>query len=368
MTTVESNDSTVGFFFSSFVTSARTLPVSMAARSLTRDALWEVDDVEWVLAPLTVVLTAVSNITLLAHEGRVVWLTRRLIPPKLLVLSLCSADLLATVTGFLPLWLFFVLPHSASPALLVTSPPEPAWSSSENSSGVSPSVSPSSSVSTDSTSSSDHSVGVAGVNPVVLTAGYSVSVFLLAMFWTLAQCIVVVMGIERFLALRAPFFYTARCSSQAFLAVIGLLALASGGVGAFHMLVHRHDVRTDPVVYAGFVDSGSLAYNAFTLTQGLVWTVVLLLCNWAVTHELRRMEQRVTVMRMKDQSEYLKQLSLVHGAGREFARFMMAVNVVFLLSSLPNLVSNTNSQFRLSSLPNPVGNSVSFRFPRKHGL
>nr|KAG5714729.1 hypothetical protein BaRGS_000217 [Batillaria attramentaria] len=178
------------------------------------------------------------------------------------------------------------------------------------------------------------------------------------MFWTLAQCIVVVMGIERFLALRAPFFYTARCSSQAFLAVIGLLALASGGVGAFHMLVHRHDVRTDPVVYAGFVDSGSLAYNAFTLTQGLVWTVVLLLCNWAVTHELRRMEQRVTVMRMKDQSEYLKQLSLVHGAGREFARFMMAVNVVFLLSSLPNLIRFAVQYFcwrmsHISALLNP---------------
>ena len=51
----------------------------------------------------------------------------------------------------------------------------------------------------------------------------------------------------------------------------------------------------------------------------------------------------MTVMRMKDHSDYMKQLSMVHGAGREFARFMMAVNILFLLSACPNLVSGLSA-------------------------
>lgn len=344
MMMTESNDSTVTLM-QSFVTSTVVLPGNLAGEKLTRrDALWEVEEVERVLAPLTVALTAVSNVTLLVHETRVVWLTRTLIPPKLLVLSLCSADLLATLTGFLPLWLYFVVPQDARGTPGTTSTTQ-TWSSTANPHS---SPSPASATTTRVPDSSSHSTTpfpdppggpTDGGDPLLHSAGYSATLFLLTTFWTLAQCIVVLMGVERFLALRAPFFYTARCSSPAFIAALGLLSLVSGGVGAFHLLVHRQELEEHPVVFAGFLDSRSLAHNVFTLTQGLVWTVVLLMCNWAVTRELRRMECRVTVMRMKDQSEYLKQLSLVHGAGREFARFMMAVNIVFLLSSLPNLVS-----------------------------
>ncbi|XP_076458633.1 uncharacterized protein LOC143292328 [Babylonia areolata] len=392
----------------------------------------EVGQVEGVLTPfLCLPLVTLSNLALLVHEARVAWRSRRLIPPKLLVMALASADLAATLLGFLPLWLLFhlhppslatSLPAASSSVAIIathhpstTSPPPSSlllrrngsdavtlprdeaglaeelpstFSSSSSSSSVwegttmlskvsvrsttgtvsgfyndddaffsSSSSSLSSSPSFSSSTSSSSSSSQRWQQPVVHTAGYAFFLFLLTAFWTLAQCIVVVMGVERFLALRAPFFYTARCTCSTFLLVLAALALASCCVALFHLLVQLSEVKNDedvdhhlpvlllhPPVFAGFLDSRSLAHNVFTLVQGLLWTGVLLLCNWGVTRELRKMEESVTVVRgggVKDQGhqgDYLKQLSLVHGAGREFARFMMAVNVVFLLSSCPNLV------------------------------
>ena len=312
------------------------------------DELWEVRQVENVLTPLVVTLIAVSNLTLLVHEARLVWRTQHIIQPKLLVVALCSADLMATLVGFLPLWVLFVMPQEAprhgdshagsSPG---TSPDGSSPDSLVNSSTLS--TNQTSAVVPEVTAAHFTSVSPGGSSlakqPAAHTIGYSVVLFLLTSFWTLAQCIVVVMGVERFLALRFPFFYTARCTCGVFLAVLGVLALVSCGVGSFHLVVQLEELEGDPLVFAGFLDSRSLPHNVFSLVQGLVWSVVLLLCNWAVTRELRRMEQRVTLVRMKDQREYMKQFSMVHGAGREFARFMMAVNVIFLLSSSPNLVS-----------------------------
>ena len=78
------------------------------------DELWEVRRVEQVMAPLVVTLIAVSNLTLLVHEARLVWRTQRLIQPKLLVVALCSADLMTTLVGFLPLWILFELPQEST--------------------------------------------------------------------------------------------------------------------------------------------------------------------------------------------------------------------------------------------------------------
>jgi hypothetical protein len=368
---------------------------------------WEVERVEAVLAPLTVVLVFMSNATLLIHEARLVWRTRRLVQPKLLVLALCFSDLLATAIGFLPLWILFAVPLEFSATIV--NPPQTAAASVSSTTGneltnvstrgtlkannlstistLMTSVQTSSVTDTTASTLNSNEISTphSGVFAVsfsltpreVGSNSYQAAFFLHTAFWSLAQCIVVVMGVERFLALRVPFFYSARCSVLAFLAVLGLLLLLSCGVGVFLLLVHLQELGpegqyyvcslttsndssslstiprsrlgrllTSPpsfsqplMVYAGFLTNLSLAHNVFTLLQGVLWSCVLLLCNWAVRRELQRMEMRVTVVRLRDQSEYMKQLSMVHGAGREFARFMMAVNILFIIVCSPNLVS-----------------------------
>ena len=313
------------------------------------DERWRCGRWRNVLTPLVVTLIAVSNLTLLVHEARLVWRTQHIIQPKLLVVALCSAEPHGDARRILPLWVLFVTPQETPRHGDSHSGKQPCASPD----GSSPhSLVNSSTFSTNQTSAVVPEVTASTFHlrlprrpadwpnsPPRTPSANSVVLFLLTSFWTLAQCIVVVMGVERFLALRFPFFYTARCTCGVFLVVLGVRALVSCGVGSFHLVVQLEELEGDPLVFAGFLDSRSLPHNVFSLVQGLVWSVVLLLCNWAVTRELRRMEQRVTLVRMKDQREYMKQFSMVHGAGREFARFMMAVNVIFLLSSSPNLVS-----------------------------
>ncbi|KAL8603579.1 hypothetical protein ACOMHN_022531 [Nucella lapillus] len=312
-------------------------------RTRVWEEVWEVRRVEGVLTPVSVILTTLSNMALLMYELRLVCRSRKLIPPKLLVMALASTDLIATLLGFLPLWVLFEVSQTPTHGTNNSKQPQLLHNESDT-------VSLSTQTSLGKVSFPGITTEVNAIlspwpatynplrQPAAHTVGYAVVLFLLTAFWTLAQCIVVVMGVERFLALRAPFFYTARCTIAAFLLVLAALFLVSCGVGSFHLIVHLAELKEQPPVFAGFLDARSMSHNVFTLVQGLVWTFVLLLCNWGVTCELRRMEESMTVMRMKDHSEYLKQLSMVHGAGREFARFMMAVNVVFLLSSCPNLV------------------------------
>lgn len=291
--------------------------------------------VERVLCPLSVTFIGVSNVTLLAHEACVVWRTRRVTPPKLLVLALASADTLATLIGFLPLWILSDTQFSDYNASAVVDTSPPASSELQQQA-----------TNTNSDLLFGESVTISageGNDANVLTsAGYSLCLFLLVTFWTMAQCIVVVMGVERVLALRAPFFYTAHCSCMAFLMVLAALTLVSGLMAGMHLFVHLREAALPQhsLLFAGFLEADSLALNGVLIAQGVLWTLVLLLCNWAVMHELRRMERRVTVMRVKDQSEYLKQLSLVHGSGREFSRLMMTINALFVSSSFPHLVSD----------------------------
>ena len=446
----------------------------------------DVEAVERVLTPLFVTLVVLSNATLLAHEGRVAWRCRRVIPPKLLVMVLAATDLAATVLGFLPLWLLSLVgldtvalkTHSAgldtspqgpasafsdthTPGFDLSSPgnssaridtypagsnasvlgtfPHSSTHSPDSHSALPETVSPpfnrrtpglqlslletTSSLSNIRTPSFNSSLpGVApllpnaqtptGINQleawsqtsgyilstlltsagnvtegflgrsgsdgtpaslhnatevfptpaeaqsVASTVGYSVALFLLTALWTLAQGIVVVMGVERMLALTAPFFYTRRCTTPSFMAVLALLALGSCAVAACHVAVHLHEVHVERRVYAGFWVSGSLPLGVVVMVQGVVWTVVLLACNCGVMVELRRMERSVTVVRGKNDADYLQRMSLVHGAGREFARFMMAVNFIFVLASFPHLVSGDS----LSLFPSPFSLCLSSSF------
>ncbi|KAL8591048.1 hypothetical protein ACOMHN_015671 [Nucella lapillus] len=303
--------------------------------------LWEVVDVERVLTPISVLVIALSNLTLLGHEARVVWRTKRLIPPKLLALVLSLSDLLATVLGYFPLWILFEMSIKSSDRSLLHKTSKPVFngshsiSSTEGEFGNLTTVPNLQGTSTQNVPPSPRSLDTDGV---VRSVAYAVFFFLLTSCWIMAQYTVVVMAIERFVALRTPYFYAVRVSCLACVGVVGILTGLSCGIGAFHIKVHLDEVKNHLLVYVGFLDSKSLPHNVLTLVQGVLCTAVLLVCNWAVTRELRRMERCVTVMRMKDQSDYMKQLSMVHGAGREFARFMMAVNIVYLLSSCPKLV------------------------------
>ncbi|XP_070185194.1 uncharacterized protein [Littorina saxatilis] len=317
------------------------------------DEFHEVERAELVLSPIFVTLIVVSNLVLLVHEMRVVIRTRRLIQPKLLVLALTTADLMATAVGYLPLWIIFVIPQGngegglSDPLGPPTSTPATFFNESDPFGDLLTALTTNTVVSRAASDTSTLPGGLSRtpstptppLQPVMYTVGYSVCLVLHTAFWTLGQFIIVVMGVERFLALRTPFFYTAKCTTGAVAFVLAILTLASGGIGGFHLITQEDDLLWGPLVFAGFLVSRSLAHNVYILVQGLLWAVVLLACNWAVRRELKRMEQHVTVVRMKDQSEYMKQLSMVHGAGREFARFMMAVNVIFLLSSSPNLIS-----------------------------
>ena len=311
-----------------------------------RSGSWEVSSVERVLAPLLVALIVVSNITLLAHEANVVWKTQRLIQPKLLVLALCTADLLATILGFLPLWILFRLPidfqidvseipsqHSAhliNPSHSLSSLSQTSSVNATESSLLNATHNFTTAPTISSSVLTNYQVTYWSTPACVDSGVYRASVFLQTLFWTLAQFVVVVMGVERFLALRTPFFYSSRCSVIAFLALLGVLVILSSAIAAFHLVIHMQEleetkgqftftldfptyssspvqldlkeeharltgrVKDQVMVFAGFVDSRSLAHNVYTLVQGIIWSAVLVVCNWAVLHELRQMEKKVS--------------------------------------------------------------------------
>ena len=161
-----------------------------------------------------------------------------------------------------------------------------------------------------------------------------------------SQCIVVLMGIERFLSIRKPFFYDKYCTRTMFIwSLLGLL-LYSIGVVILQITLDYNGVSESydsgwqlycfsTEFYRGNRSHSQIILSAIEITQVMVLVVIMLTCNICVMKTLGVMERRAAVTCPRNKQEYLRQKDVISGIHREFSNLMLAISVCFVICVVP---------------------------------
>lgn len=176
--------------------------------------------------------------------------------------------------------------------------------------------------------------------------------FIFSFFLTTSQCIVVLMGVERYLSMEKPFFYQNYCTVNrcaALLVVVWLYSTMVAGAGIAMEEVHDNSGQADrakkygcynlPCTQLGpYRTTNAKIFALWTLIQGLFFICVLLISNVVVIKAIKVLEEKAATCCPRSKEEYMRQMDMIKGIHREFSRLMQVINVVFSLCLLPTLV------------------------------
>ncbi|XP_033629539.1 prostaglandin E2 receptor EP4 subtype-like [Asterias rubens] len=174
----------------------------------------------------------------------------------------------------------------------------------------------------------------------------------------LSKCIVVVMGIERYLSIKKPFFYDNSVTPRRIgVVILGIIFYSVSLSGFFIAGVTTRTWEACPASASKdhclkLIDSNSNlydnqtkylylnsavenAYEYFTLLEGVVMTVVLISCNVVVIRCMQRLKAHLELACPRNREEYMKQVDMIRGAPADFSRLMVAIAVVFVVCILP---------------------------------
>lgn len=218
--------------------------------------------------------------------------------------------------------------------------------------------------------------GVFGILPRIILASsipcnssshlrfYMATRFVLGCFIVLSKLTVVLMGIERFISIRAPFFYVRNCSLKTFAFIKSLLIIYSLVLGSVSMFLdlqlfrkmqneteHLADVSCHKafLYFEFYVYSWRSSvvwkylpiangFTVFVLMQDFVLIILLLICNTSVIGGLQDMEKRIMESCPRPTASRTDAIDLMTATGKEFSRLMVAINIAVLLITTPYMV------------------------------
>lgn len=264
---------------------------------------------------ITLALAVLSNTCLLVLESKI-WLKhRRLSQPRLLIILLALVDTISCIFGILP-------------RLIISS-----------------------------------------LTPCLVSQIYMLTRFTLGCFGILSKLTVVLMGVERFISIRAPFFYVRNCTIKSFVVVHIILVMYSlllGSVSIFLdyylfesstkliqnieaikcqtiFLIFEFEIYPRKTTGTSITQwqymSATSAFTIFKLMQDFTLILILLICNTSVISGLRDMEKRLQVSCPRSTSDQSNAAQdLMTATGKEFSRLMIAINIIVLLLITPEMV------------------------------
>ncbi|XP_022104232.1 prostaglandin E2 receptor EP4 subtype-like [Acanthaster planci] len=177
-----------------------------------------------------------------------------------------------------------------------------------------------------------------------------------------SKCIVVLMGIERYLSIKKPFFYdhsvTLRRVGLAILAM-AVYSLTLSGFFVAGVITRTWGACLGPITpsdpwdcptgevspqfgnasnqttYVLLFSTVENAYEYFTTLESVLMTVILISCNVVVIRCMQKLKAHLEVACPRNRAEYVKQMDMIRGAPADFSRLMVAVAVVFVVCILP---------------------------------
>ncbi|XP_071489480.1 rhodopsin, GQ-coupled-like [Diadema antillarum] len=180
-------------------------------------------------------------------------------------------------------------------------------------------------------------------------ASYLYGSFVITTCLRFSGCVVILMGVERYLSLLKPFFYDNSVTLKRMFLIIFLLGIYSFAMSTFHLvgeLTAKEEVCNTTVHVQCFNKSGTtslvhwtsrvyLAYDYITVMESLVNITVLVFCNVFVTQCMRQMRQRIDMVCPRNRDEYMKQVDMIRGVSAEFSRLMFGITLVFFVTVIP---------------------------------
>ncbi|XP_038072930.1 prostaglandin E2 receptor EP4 subtype-like [Patiria miniata] len=195
---------------------------------------------------------------------------------------------------------------------------------------------------------------------------YLYSIFVVVALNRFSKCIVVLMGIERYLSIKKPFLYdhqvTPRRIGWAMLAMI-VYSLSLAGFFLAGVTTRtwqacpgptttsnpadcppndmvpspnpQHNTSTNQTTVVLMFSTAEHAYEYFSTVESVLMTGILISCNVVVIRCMQKLKAHLEVACPRNRAEYVKQVDMIRGAPADFSRLMVAVAVVFVICILP---------------------------------
>ena len=184
---------------------------------------------------------------------------------------------------------------------------------------------------------------------------YLYSIFFVATCTRLSRCIVVIMGLERYMSFKHPFLYdeiTTQKRVALILFILSCYSLLAAGLYTFVVsgefaTTSKSSTYTDNS--CSILTNTSLykleallesVYDYWTLIESILLLLVLIYCNIIVIFCMRTLKTRMNVMCPRNRKEYLKQQEQIRGIPAEFSRLMVAITLLTLINIVPYEVSS----------------------------
>ena len=163
----------------------------------------------------------------------------------------------------------------------------------------------------------------------------------------LSGCVVILMGVERYLSLLKPFYYDNKVTIQRIFIVIFVLIVFSLLMSGFQLIGQLTTVTgecnsssssycfTKDDAFVSWTSRVHTVYNFISVFESLVYIVVLVVCNVFVIRCMRQMRRRIEMVCPRSRDEYMKQVDMIKGVSAEFSRLMVGITLVFLITIIP---------------------------------
>lgn len=174
---------------------------------------------------------------------------------------------------------------------------------------------------------------------------YLFSIFVLTTCTRLSRCIVVVMGLERYMSFKHPFLYDQITNIKRVVCIILIcitfysFMASTLFTSALAGLEHPNNACDNKTASLALQSTLELVYDIWTLVENIVLFFILLYCNIVVILCMRKLRIRVRLICPRNKAEYTKQKEMVHGIPAEFSRLMVAITILTLITTLPYEVS-----------------------------
>ncbi|ELU10518.1 hypothetical protein CAPTEDRAFT_200834 [Capitella teleta] len=186
-----------------------------------------------------------------------------------------------------------------------------------------------------------------------------------------SQYVVVLMGIERFLSIRKPFFYDKHCTRLLFVGLLIGLLVACIVSGVLRVILDSLVERSSAILVCPphrTTGEGALhlALSSIKIGQVIILVVVMLTCNICVMRTLKEMERRAAMSCPRNLQEYLRQRDVVFGIHREFSNLMLTISVCFVICTVPLQVRHICNHIPVWA--SPSADFVAWRLSLSNGI
>ncbi|XP_072034932.1 melanopsin-A-like [Amphiura filiformis] len=190
------------------------------------------------------------------------------------------------------------------------------------------------------------------------------SIFFIATCTRLSRCIVVIMGLERYMSFKRPFLYdevTTNRRVAMILLILTLYSLLSAGLYTFVVSGHVSSRSFGDIASCLRLSNNTTlfklestlesVYDYWTLIESVLLLVILIYCNIVVIICMRTLKAKMSIMCPRNRQEYMKQQEQVRGIPAEFSRLMVAITVLTLINIVPYEVRVLVNKFNVWHSP-----------------